>query len=565
MMLLPKKLFVKILLTGVFLWGIEMSVSPARINVFPEYSTKKINKQLEKASPGDSIFFNSGTYKGPFILEEIHGAPNLPIVFTAGEADAGSVIIDGQTEPGSELRNNAFNISNSSWITIEGFTIKNCWLDIISASDVSYLSLKSCSISGGKRVVFAKGRGSHHFLVEDCRWEQDERVWTHEGDYSWEEIHHGVHSHFNGSLFQGSIISGVFVLRNNHIQNTFNAFRLSQINDGSTDSLACSNGEIYGNYIRNTSDNVFEPEVFCHNLHFYHNHMVNGHALISVTDVGGGPLYLYGNTGLSEPDCKDGWSIFKLSMPERALSKPFYVFNNSWYVDYNFVGDYNAWRNKNSVHFNNAYIVENLDTFGLDSTGFNNSFDYDCSLSPFPPWFRDEGVESHGIEADPMFREPLDGDFRLQDESPCIDRGLINNDLILSYQGKAPDIGAWEGEHRVNGPAFRYSDPGVEVPYKEHSRISKYSIQGDKLICWFSIPVPEKEITRAQFSMEQSGNKIPLEMEEVKGKGYMYAFSYKAEINPHKTIYLKISDWPIAVNGIEMTSWASAIPVSKID
>jgi len=129
--------------------------------------------------------------------------------------------------------------------------------------------------------------------------------------------------------------------------------------------------------------------------------MVNGHALISVTDVGGGPLYIYGNTGLSEPDCEDGWSIFKLSMPERSLTKPFYVFNNSWYVDYNFVGNYNAWRNKNTVHFNNAYIIEGIDAFGLDSTGYKNSFDYDCSSVPFPSWFRDEGVESHGIEADP--------------------------------------------------------------------------------------------------------------------------------------------------------------------
>ena len=79
-------------------------------------------------------------------------------------------------------------------------------------------------------------------------------------------IHHGKHQHYNGSLFQGSGISGVFVLRDNIIRNTFNAFRLSQINEGDKDPLACTNGEIYRNTITNTSDNVLEPEVPVENI-----------------------------------------------------------------------------------------------------------------------------------------------------------------------------------------------------------------------------------------------------------------------------------------------------------
>ena len=143
-------------------------------------------------------------------------------------------------------------------------------------------------------------------MIENCQWEQDLRVWTHEDGYTWEELHHGKYRHFNGSIFQGEKISGVFVLRNNQIKNTFNAFRLSPVGDGEMDLLASSNGDIYNNLIINTSDNVLEPEVYCHNLYFYHNRLINGHAFISVTGVGGGPIYLFGNTGLSEPDCEDG-------------------------------------------------------------------------------------------------------------------------------------------------------------------------------------------------------------------------------------------------------------------
>jgi len=555
---------IRLIVTGILLWGFGFAIYPARIEVYPELTTGEINELLQNASAGDSLIFHKGTYTGPFFMVNVKGTPKKPIVKSTGMEGAGEVIIDGKTEPGIGKNNNAFTLENSSWIVIEGFTIRNCWTDIISTTNTSYLSLKSCSVLGGKRVIFAKGRGSHHFLVEDCDWEQDERVWTHEAGYSWEEIHHGIHGHYNGSIFQGSLISGVFVLRNNRVKNTFNAFRLSQIGEVTEDSLACSNGEVYGNYIRNTSDNVFEPELYCHNLHFYHNHMVNGHALISVTDVGGGPLYLYGNTGLSEPDCEDGWSIFKLSMPKRSLSEPFYVFNNSWYVDYNFVGDRNAWKNENTVHFNNAYIIEKVDTFRIDSTGYNNSFDYDCSSLPFPSWFSEEGVEAKGIEADPGFRDPLAGDFRLNPESPCIDRGLVNDELILSYKGKAPDIGAWQGEHLVDGPAFRYSDPGVEVPFKEHSRITKFSINGNMLSCWFSIAMPIKEIKKTRFTLISSGQEIPLKFSQVQDEGYCYIFSFKNKIDPHSQLKLEVDDWPIGQNGMSMTGWASAIEVSII-
>jgi len=87
-------------------------------------------------------------------------------------------------------------------------------------------------------LLYAAGRESHHFLVENCRWEQDISVWTHDDGYTWEELHHGRCRHFNGSIFKGDRISGVFVIRNHQIKNTFNAFKLSPVNDGQMDLLA---------------------------------------------------------------------------------------------------------------------------------------------------------------------------------------------------------------------------------------------------------------------------------------------------------------------------------------
>jgi hypothetical protein len=55
------------------------------------------------------------------------------------------------------------------------------------------------------------------------------------------------------------------------------------------------------------------------------------------------------------------------------------------------------------------------------------------------------------IDLDPLFRET--GDFRLQEESPCIDTGtdffVFNGDTLVNqysseYNGAAPDMGAYE-------------------------------------------------------------------------------------------------------------------------
>ena len=55
------------------------------------------------------------------------------------------------------------------------------------------------------------------------------------------------------------------------------------------------------------------------------------------------------------------------------------------------------------------------------------------------------GWLTHGINADPLFRNAGGGDFSLSDSSPCIDAGILLfgiNDLRV--KGSAPDIGAYE-------------------------------------------------------------------------------------------------------------------------
>ena len=558
----------KLIMLGIAgLTGLWMGNARAAIReVSPSMETLAINEILNAARGGDTILFTAGTYEGPFVLKEVKGQENRPIVISGIQRGAEKQsIIDGQTEPGMFLGHHAFLLQNCAWIAIENFAIKNCWTDLIRAENTSYLSLRNCNLTGGKRALFATGRECHHFLIEHCTWEQDERVWTHTGDYSWDEIHHGVHRHYNGSLFQGSEISGGIVMRDNLIKNTFNAFRLSQINDGNRDLLACSNVEIYRNTIINTSDNVLEPEIHTRNLHFYHNQMINGHAFVSITEVAGGEIYIYGNTAVSLPDSEDGWTIFKISNSEISLTEPLYIFNNSWQVDFDIIGSpRHVWKNNHVRHFNNACFSEASDTFGIYNLGENNLFDNDFSNVPFPALLTKQGFEKHGVVADPLFIDPYNNDFRLQDNSPCKDRGTPAEGLIMGFLGEAPDVGAYDNGELIEGPPFRFVSPEVEIPFSEMPRITRYSLEDHHLTLWYSSPLDRASVSSTLFRLEDGYRTIDLKLKEHSSDGYSLKFTFEGEPNP-ATLAILVSNWPVGENGMASTFWASAIPVNLYD
>ena len=575
-------------LSALFLFsGIRVPLLAGTVPVDPSMDVSAVSVLLNAARPGDTLLFAPGKYLGPFTLTGVRGDPDNPVVILgAGAAQAGGEIlpeleavtlIDGETGPGEELAHHAFLLRDCAWIVIENFTIRNCWTDLIRAEETSYLTVRGCGMHGGKRALFATGRGSHHFLMEACTWEQEERVWTHADGYTWEELHHGIHGHYNGSLYQGSGTSGVFVLRDNLVRNTFNAFRVSPVNDGVPDLQSCTNGEIYRNTIVNTSDNVLEPEVYTLNLHFYHNRMINGHALISLTGVTGGEICIYGNTAVSLTAAHDGWTVFKISSGERALTRPLYIFNNSWYVDFDIIGSpRNLWRNNHIRHFNNAAFMVQGDTFGIYHLGTDNHFDYDCSNLPFPVLLTGAGHERNGIVADPMFRDPLRGDFRLEAGSPCVDAGTKAGELILDYRGSAPDIGAFDQGRLIQGPPFRFMEPGEQVPYKERPRITRHRIDGDTLMLWFSVPLSGASVSATRFFLEAADASVENERDldpELTGDGCCLMLSgFREDIPRGKELLpsgwpagqiLLVSRWPEGKNGMPVTSWASAIPVKQ--
>ncbi len=548
-----------LLFVGAFSYPIN--VSAKTITITPEDGIKTLNRALTEAQPNDTFLLKKGVFIGKIEFDKINGLPEFPIVIT-GE-NKNNCFINGNSLPGLKFEKYGCQIINSSWITIQNINFYNCWTDIIRVDNSNYISIKNCNAKGGRRLLFTTGLSSHHFLVENCEWEQDEKVWNHNDDYSWDEIHHGKYNFYNGSIFQSARSGGVFVIRNNTIRNTFNAFRISQVLNNEVDYLSASNGEIYDNVIINTSDNVFEPENYCSNLHFYHNQLINGHAFISITEVGGGPIYIYGNTGLSEENCDDGWTIFKLSNDERSLEKPLYIFNNSWDVDYDIFGSINnTWKNNHIKHFNNAYFIRNQKHFGIYNIGGNNEYDYDCSNLIFPSTINENNFEQNGMVADPKFRNSLKNDFRLKSNSPCINAGIKPDKFEITINNELPDIGCYQGELRIEGPPFRFEQPAIKPEYIEKPRIVRHKIEKFSMTIWFSTPIEINEDLKQNVQLIQENNTLMISKIDLSDDGYSLKI-YSTEKIEKNDIALAFIVFPKGKNGKIVTSWASTIKIKK--
>ena len=102
-----------------------------------------------------------------------------------------------------------------------------------------------------------------------------------------------------------------------------------------------------------------------------------------------------------------------------------YLYSFMWNLHYNDIN----WALDGSVDF----YIEN----------FNDMYDFPCYGDDIW-WCWTTFNENSNIELNPMFTDPENGDYTLQENSPCID---ATADSILGeseYYGSAPDIGAFE-------------------------------------------------------------------------------------------------------------------------
>ncbi|GJE46424.1 hypothetical protein AEGHOMDF_5628 [Methylobacterium soli] len=229
-------------------------------------------------------------------------------------------------------------------VVIEDLTFQDCWLAAIRALGSRRITLRRSLVIGSSYGLAARGRAdrpSDDVTVEDVTWVQDtsgfdETSLTRGGPFRcrdgrttelgcpgmmwrsipWGVSHHGVYEHFNGALLGGSDLQGPIVFRRNKVLAAYNGVRLkaSGCEDLPASGLSPASCPfnahvwIYENLFSYVRDNPVELETWATDAHIFRNRIHNAHAWFSFDDMGGGPIYVYGNRGWFDDMPALAWS-----------------------------------------------------------------------------------------------------------------------------------------------------------------------------------------------------------------------------------------------------------------
>jgi hypothetical protein len=528
-----------------------------------------IARGLEQAAPGDRLLLLPGIYRQNIEIRR-SGAPENPIVIQSRSTDPTQyAIIDGGSEPGANLDHHGFRLWDASWITIRNIEFVNCWTDVIALIRSTYISIQGCHFRDtGQHAVSTRDLDTHHILVEDCTWSQDERVWT---TWDWEELHHGELAHYNGGFYGGRAGAGSAVIRRNKISYAFNGLRwwLKEAEKGA----AQRNIEIYENRFSYCLDNFIEPEVFTANLHIYHNTFDScPNGVFSIDKVTGGPIFIYGNVGRwSRDGCskEKPWTIYKFSnYDDRGfLDEPLFLFHNSW--DYMAAfgasgeGYYKA--DDHLRHFNNAYLFQGGKNLGFNGwRGVDCQFDHDLSSAPWPSDIAERGFETHGLVGNPNFVDSENGDYRLSPSSPGVDSGVIIENFTQWYVGQMPDMGAYEGDRLIYGPPFQFQELPGESTYQERPRIVRCFARDKYLAIFFSTDLKPESIAVPNVRLQVGEDAISIEEITFPGPPRAALLTLSQPVLDGAIIDLQLSPLPVGANGTDATLWGADLRVVEI-
>jgi hypothetical protein len=203
----------------------------------------------------------------------------------------------------------------------------------------------------------------------------------------------------------------------------------------------------------------------------------------------------------------------------------------------------------------------------LNSWEPSDEFDYDISNRPWPKNITAKNQEIHGKIADIMFTDPEHRLLTLRPGSPGVDAGKIISlkefDWNQSYEGAAPDVGAYENGKLVEGPPFRYRVvPNSIETYKETPRIVRHKLANDTLFLWYSSPLVSSSFGTGTISVWAGNEPIPVHSVSVASDGYRVALVLASRpLSDH--VAVTFHELPKDRNGQTATTWGSTIPIKR--
>ena len=341
----------------------------------------------------------------------------------------------------------------------------SCAIYVLNSSDIL---IQNCNFRYDDAHIYAK-LNSDRLTIQNCLFTDAILEWPF--DYMKGES--GISGRFEGgainidSKFNGRGL----VFRRNRIKNIFDGVHLTP---WTIDNARTNEIDFYENIVEGCIDDFVEADGYARNVRIFDNYMNGSLSGISVAQALDGPTFVIynviANCGMvpaaQRPGSQNAGYPFKTNGGAGAEigSGPLYFYHNTAYTldpgSRAMLVKHAKWRQMTLR--NNIWAGKKL---GFELWMANPSpldFDYDNLFVQDPAGplvlqaYRTKvmtlkevrlryGWLTHGISANPAFRNADSSDFSLIDTSPCIDAGIrvfgIND---LRVKGHAPDIGAFE-------------------------------------------------------------------------------------------------------------------------
>jgi hypothetical protein len=410
---------------------------------------------LGQLHPGDMLCIADGTY-------------NQSLVITLSGTDSDPITIRALNDNQVTLENadTSVSISNSHFLTLEGITI-NGGRQGVYVTGSKHITLRRVYVFGVYSFGMWFKDNNDDFLITECRVEN----MTGSGDYGW-----GIRLYDNNGPGTGKGVVEKSSIKHGwragvRVEKVMVDFLYNVIEDWGGEGVR-DHGIYYGNPPPVNSEGattIIEGNIFRNNNHGF------GLKISSWVD----PINMiirnniFEYNGVNDGNCCDG------GLSIEHGNDGIQVYNNVFYENRNHAINIAAYnysngkfgRNikvKNNIFYstNSAFILlMNDSTEGLEidtncyystsntkfrtrinsNTYTNYSSFFDWQNNNLAPW-----VDEHSIFQDPKLSNPSQGDYSLQSDSPCIDKGTPLPEVQYDFnfvprpQGNGVDIGAFE-------------------------------------------------------------------------------------------------------------------------
>ena len=458
-----------------------------------------------RVKPGDTILVHAGLYKeydrhsysheiqsgyttccgtpwdGTYYLTA-DGTEQQPITIKA--AGDGEVIFDGD---GNTV---LFNLMGGDWHLFEGLTIRNTNIAIEAGmKDIAGsegLAVKRSRFEDVGVAIHSDWSGSRNFYIAD-----NEMIGKREpelmGWYNippWNEQPDFAQKRILDSYYAVSIYGAGHVVAYNRVSGFHDG--IDHATYGMPDDYPNTPRErmpvsidIYGNDVSNVDDNCFEADGAMHNVRVFDNRCFNAAVgAMSPQPVFGGPVYFMRNVVYHSP-----------FGPVKIQGDPAGIL----YYHNTYVGEFHQLTPASNLHLRNNLLLgqerrpallamqTRTDYSSSDYNGFRvnalGDVDFSWSAPPagqrtlyaapletrsfadFSAYQQATGQDAHSLLLDydifvnaampdlatpTRLYDPADVDLRLKRGAAAVDAGLVLPNINDGYEGRAPDLGAYE-------------------------------------------------------------------------------------------------------------------------